>query len=101
MAGNRQAGDGPEPSRCPRCGAAVACGVVASAKEGRDTVGREPGSKTGEVHCWCLDWPRLSASLRLGAGACLCPACLRAALIAAGVAIDGTAADPAATGAAS
>ncbi|WP_246179420.1 hypothetical protein [Pandoraea aquatica] len=46
------------------------------------------------MRCWCLDWPHLPASARLGVGACLCPACLRAALVAAGVTVDGTAADP-------
>ncbi|MDR3396928.1 MAG: cysteine-rich CWC family protein [Pandoraea sp.] len=74
--------DPPDPSCCPRCGAMVSCGALS------------PADGTGQVHCWCLDWPNLPASARLGTGACLCPNCLRAALSAAGVAIDGTAADP-------
>jgi len=69
-------------SRCPQCGVVVSCGALSSAHG------------PGDVHCWCLDWPHLPVSARLGAGTCLCPACLRAALAAAGVAIDGTAADP-------
>lgn len=77
-----------EPPRCPRCGAAVACGVVSS-----------PNAGVGEVRCWCLDWPHLPVAARTGALACLCPACLRAALLDAGVVIDGTAADPARAGA--
>ncbi|VVE86671.1 cysteine-rich CWC family protein [Pandoraea bronchicola] len=70
------------PSRCPQCGAVVTCGALSSA------------DAAGDVRCWCLDGPRLPAAARLGAGACLCPACLRAALADAGVAIGGTAADP-------
>ncbi|MCE4061126.1 hypothetical protein LXM60_13015 [Pandoraea sputorum] len=73
-----------DPSRCPQCGTVVACGAVASGSDGA----------ADAVQCWCLDWPRLPASARLGVGACLCPACLRAALVAAGVPVDGTAADP-------
>ncbi|VVD94305.1 hypothetical protein [Pandoraea commovens] len=78
-----------DPSRCPQCGTVVTCGAVAlgSGKMGSD-------GAADEVQCWCLDWPRLPASARLGVGACLCPACLRAALVAAGVPVDGTAADP-------
>ncbi len=78
-----------DPSRCPQCGTVVACGAIASGsgKTGSDGAAHE-------VQCWCLDWPRLPASARLGVGACLCPACLRAALVAAGVPVDGTAADP-------
>ncbi|AVF39056.1 hypothetical protein AL486_04475 [Pandoraea apista] len=72
----------PDPSRCPKCGAVVTCGAQACA------------DNAGDIRCWCLDWPRLPASARLGAGSCLCPDCLRAALAGAGVAIDGTAADP-------
>ncbi|WP_246183770.1 hypothetical protein [Pandoraea anhela] len=53
------------------------------------------GSERADVQCWCLDWPSLPSSARLGVNACLCPTCLRAALIAAGVTIDVTAADPA------
>ncbi|AKC72157.2 cysteine-rich CWC family protein [Pandoraea oxalativorans] len=79
-----------DPSRCPLCGAVVACGVVALGS-GKTGSGGGIGS---EVQCWCLDWPRLPASARLGVGACLCPACLRAALVAAGVPVDGTAAVP-------
>ncbi|VVD66532.1 hypothetical protein PHO31112_00385 [Pandoraea horticolens] len=75
-------GMAPDPARCPQCGAVVACGVLASTHS------------AASVRCWCFDWPHLPASARLGAGACLCPDCLRAALAAAGVAIDGTAADP-------
>ncbi|VVE15691.1 hypothetical protein PFI31113_02838 [Pandoraea fibrosis] len=76
------ADDAPIPSHCPQCGAVVTCGALACA------------DGAGDVQCWCLDWPRLPASARLGVGACLCPDCLRAALATAGVAIDGTAADP-------
>ncbi|VVE74341.1 cysteine-rich CWC family protein [Pandoraea sputorum] len=78
-----------DPSRCPRCGTVVACGVVAAGSAKAGSAGA-----AHEVQCWCLDWPRLPAPARLGAGACLCPACLRAALVAAGVPVDGTAADP-------
>lgn len=80
---------GDAPSYCPQCGAVVACGAVARG----DGKTEAEGAGSGEVQCWCLDWPTLPASARLGVGACLCPACLRAALLAAGVAIDGTAAD--------
>jgi hypothetical protein len=74
--------DATDLSRCPQCGGEVICGAV-------------PGAQvSGEVRCWCLDWPRLPVSARPGVGTCLCPACLRAALCAAGVAVDGTAADP-------
>ncbi|MGC7404847.1 cysteine-rich CWC family protein [Pandoraea pneumonica] len=71
-------------TRCPQCGNEVACGAQ----------GVQPGDTgTANVTCWCLDWPHLPASARLGVGACLCPACLRAALLAAGVALEGTPAD--------
>ncbi|VVE05425.1 hypothetical protein PPN31114_02352 [Pandoraea pneumonica] len=74
-------------TRCPQCGGEVSCGaqgMVAGAAEAADAAG---------VTCWCLDWPHLPASARVGVGACLCPACLRAALLAAGVALKGTPAD--------
>ncbi|MBN4667315.1 cysteine-rich CWC family protein [Pandoraea nosoerga] len=82
VAGKREgaaaaAGDAPQ---CPRCGAAVRCGAALS-------------PNAHEVRCWCLDWPHLPVLARTGALACLCPACLRTALLDAGVAIDGTAAD--------
>lgn len=75
-------------SRCPKCGVEVACGAAAfQASEAA------PGAA---VRCWCMDWPRLPASARLGANACLCPACLRAALREAGVAgLAGSAIDAA------
>lgn len=79
-----------DPSRCPQCGAVVTCGAVALGS-GKS---RSGNAAEDEVQCWCLDWPRLPASARLGVGACLCPACLRAALVNAGVPVDGTAADP-------
>jgi hypothetical protein len=72
------------PSRCPRCGAVVTCGAMST-----------PKADVDEVRCWCLDWPHLPVAARTGALACLCPACLRAALLDAGVVIDDTAADPA------
>jgi hypothetical protein len=51
-----------QPSACVRCGAAFTCGEVA-----------------GTANCWCADLPRLR---RIDAAlpACLCPACLQAAL---------------------
>lgn len=61
---------------CPLCGTPVTCGAA-----------------TGAETCWCFDWPRLPPDARLNAGSCLCPACLRTALSAAGVALRGTAAD--------
>ncbi|VVD86277.1 hypothetical protein PAQ31011_01387 [Pandoraea aquatica] len=82
-----------DPSRCPQCGAVVACGAVALGS-GETGSGGGADSTDSAVRCWCLDWPHLPASARLGVGACLCPACLRAALVAAGVTVDGTAADP-------
>ena len=69
-------------SRCPKCGVEVACG--AAAFEASEAA---PGAA---VRCWCMDWPRLQASARLGANACLCPACLRAALREAGRDLRGT-----------
>lgn len=99
-------------SRCPQCGAAVACGAVTrqrpvapvdgsggemdrGASDVAGTAAQAAARKDANtVHCWCLDWPHLPVSARLGVNACLCPACLRAALLAAGVGIDGTAAAP-------
>ncbi|VVD65571.1 hypothetical protein PIN31009_00333 [Pandoraea iniqua] len=73
-----------EGSRCPQCGSVVSCGAQSEAAD----------ASTTTATCWCLDWPHLPASARLGVGACLCPACLRAALAAAGVSLAGTPADP-------
>ncbi|AJP55998.1 hypothetical protein UC34_01325 [Pandoraea vervacti] len=75
--------DASDPSRCPQCGAEVVCGAVLGAQA--------PG---GEMRCWCLDWPRLPVSARSGAATCLCAACLRAALRAAGVETDGAGTAP-------
>ncbi|ANI21631.1 hypothetical protein AB870_25730 [Pandoraea faecigallinarum] len=72
--------DAPGPGRCPRCGTEVACGARAG-------------------QCWCFDWPQLPAQARLDAEACLCPACLRAALLAVGATPEDSAADVSDTGA--
>ncbi|MCI3207354.1 hypothetical protein DBA20_20630 [Pandoraea capi] len=91
-------GDGrTAPTRCPRCGAEVACGArITDVGRGAapDVAGTTPDSGPRDVQCWCLDWPRLPASARQNVDACLCPTCLREALLAAGVSVDGTAADP-------
>jgi hypothetical protein len=47
-------------SRCPACGAAIACGAEA-----------------GEPSCWCFEMPRLS---KISGAACLCRECLEKAL---------------------
>ncbi|MBU6492247.1 MAG: cysteine-rich CWC family protein [Burkholderiales bacterium] len=58
----------PHPAGCPRCGAPVSCAQVA-----------------GAAQCWCYAAPHLPRD-RLGDyDRCLCPACLGAALAAAGL----------------
>lgn len=53
------AGSSP-PSRCPRCGKAFVCGVVA-----------------GEASCWCMRLPP-GPPLPRTSDACYCPDCLAA-----------------------
>ncbi|ALS59905.1 hypothetical protein [Pandoraea norimbergensis] len=76
-------------SRCPQCGSVVSCGAQSTEVNTADAA----SACATTVTCWCLDWPHLPASARLGVGACLCPPCLRAALVAAGVSLSGTPAD--------
>ncbi|WP_087690345.1 hypothetical protein [Pandoraea sp. PE-S2R-1] len=82
-----------EGSRCPQCGSVVSCGAQSTVADTAVAASADASANAATVTCWCLDWPHLPASARLGVGACLCPACLRAALVAAGVSLTGTPAD--------